>query len=64
MDALAESYAAELIKFGVETTLVVPGACPSGTRHFANTGAPADTARAAEYEAPYGRLRGTTTSLT
>ncbi|WP_207709787.1 SDR family oxidoreductase [Actinomadura macrotermitis] len=59
MDALAESYAAELIKFGIETTLVVPGAYPSGTDHFAHAGAPADTARSAEYEEPYGRLRDT-----
>ncbi len=59
MDALAESYAAELIKFGIETTLVVPGAYPSGTNHFAHAGAPADTQRAAEYDALYGRLRDT-----
>jgi len=61
MDALAESYAAEVIKFGIETTLVVPGAFPSGTNHFAHAGAPADTARAAEYDEPYGRLRDTMT---
>ncbi|MCX4404198.1 SDR family NAD(P)-dependent oxidoreductase [Streptomyces sp. NBC_01764] len=61
MDALAESYAAELIKFGIETALVVPGAYPSGTNHFAHAGAPADTARAAEYDEPYGRLRDTMT---
>ncbi|MEV8098272.1 SDR family oxidoreductase [Kitasatospora sp. NPDC085879] len=61
MDALAESYAAELIKFGIETTLVVPGAYPSGTNHFTHAGAPADTARAAEYDEPYGRLRDTMT---
>ncbi|GAA0665805.1 hypothetical protein GCM10010193_16570 [Kitasatospora atroaurantiaca] len=61
MDALAESYAAELIKFGIETTLVVPGAHPSGTNHFAHAGAPADSARAAEYDEPYERLRDTMT---
>ncbi|MFE1857988.1 SDR family NAD(P)-dependent oxidoreductase [Streptomyces anandii] len=59
MDALAESYAAELVKFGIETTVVVPGAYPSGTSHFAHAGGPADTARAAEYDGPYGPLRDT-----
>ncbi|MGW2830404.1 SDR family oxidoreductase [Streptomyces sp. NPDC001286] len=59
MDALAESYAAELIKFGIETTLVIPGAYPSGTNHFAHAGTPADTGRAAEYDELYGRLRDT-----
>ncbi|WP_427164423.1 SDR family NAD(P)-dependent oxidoreductase [Streptomyces sp. C1-1] len=59
MDALAESYAAELIKFGVETTLVIPGAYPSGTNHFAHAGTPADTTRAAQYDELYGRLRST-----
>ncbi|MFD8707712.1 SDR family oxidoreductase [Kitasatospora sp. NPDC059648] len=61
MDALAESYAAELVKFGIETTLVVPGAYPSGTNHFTHAGAPADDACAAEYDDPYGRLRDTMT---
>lgn len=59
MDALAESYAAELIKFGIETTLVIPGAYPSGTNHFAHAGTPADPGRAAEYDELYGRLRDT-----
>ncbi|WP_433041581.1 SDR family oxidoreductase [Dactylosporangium sp. CS-033363] len=57
MDALAESYAAELIRFGIDTTIVVPGAYPSGTNHFAHAGAPADTTRAAEYDERYGALR-------
>lgn len=59
MDALAESYAAELIKFGIETTIVVPGAYPHGTNHFAHAGTPADAARASRYDAPYGRIRDT-----
>ena len=54
MDALAVSYAGELARWGVETTIVVPGAFTGGTNHFAHAGKPADTARAAEYEAgPY-----------
>lgn len=57
MDALAESYAAELTKFGIDTVIVVPGAWPSGTNHFAHAGIPADQQRAAEYDARYGKLR-------
>ncbi|WP_426502486.1 SDR family oxidoreductase [Dactylosporangium sp. McL0621] len=57
MDALAESYAAELVRFGIGTTIVVPGAYPSGTNHFAHAGTPADTARAAEYDPRYGEIR-------
>jgi NAD(P)-dependent dehydrogenase (short-subunit alcohol dehydrogenase family) len=59
MDALAESYAAELIKFGIDTVIVVPGAYPSGTNHFAHASTPADQQRAAEYDALYGKLRDT-----
>jgi NAD(P)-dependent dehydrogenase (short-subunit alcohol dehydrogenase family) len=57
MNALAESYAAELIKFGVETSIVVPGAYTSGTNHFAHAGVPEDADRAREYDALYGLLR-------
>ena len=57
MDALAESYAAELVRFGVDTTIVVPGAYPSGTNHFLHASPPADEVRAAEYDATYGKLR-------
>ena len=54
MDALAVSYVGELARWGIETTIVVPGAFTGGTNHFANAGKPADTARAADYEAgPY-----------
>ncbi|MFJ4950651.1 SDR family NAD(P)-dependent oxidoreductase [Streptomyces sp. NPDC088760] len=56
MDALAVSYAAELIRFGIDTAIVVPGAFTSGTRHFAHAGAPADTGRAAAYDERYGGL--------
>ncbi len=57
-DAVAASYAAELIRFGIDTTIVLPGAFTSGTNHFANAGAPADGARAAEYDQGYGKLLG------
>jgi NAD(P)-dependent dehydrogenase (short-subunit alcohol dehydrogenase family) len=51
MDALAVSYAGELARWNVETSIIVPGAFTSGTNHFANAGSPADKARVAEYEA-------------
>jgi NAD(P)-dependent dehydrogenase (short-subunit alcohol dehydrogenase family) len=54
MDSLAVLYARELARWGIETTIVVPGAFTKGTNHFANSGRPADEARVAEYEAgPY-----------
>jgi NAD(P)-dependent dehydrogenase (short-subunit alcohol dehydrogenase family) len=54
MDSLAVSYARELVRWGIETSIIVPGAFTSGTNHFANAGAPADQAVADEYEAgPY-----------
>ncbi|MFG2794123.1 SDR family oxidoreductase [Streptomyces sp. NPDC048419] len=56
MDALAVSYAAELIRFGIDTSIVVPGAFTSGTNHFAHAGTPADTGRAAVYDAKYKAL--------
>ena len=51
MDALAVCYARELAPFGIETSIVVPGAFTKGTNHFAHAGSPSDKARAAEYEA-------------
>ncbi|OBI52106.1 oxidoreductase [Mycobacterium sp. E796] len=55
-DALAVSYAAELNRFGIETTIVVPGSFTSGTNHFANAGHPDDAHVAAAYEERYGGL--------
>lgn len=56
MDALAVSYAAELARFGIETTIIVPGSFTSGTNHFANAGEPADKETAAAYDAHYAGL--------
>jgi NAD(P)-dependent dehydrogenase (short-subunit alcohol dehydrogenase family) len=57
MDALAVSYAGELARWGVETSILVPGAFTSGTNHFANAGSPDDKGRLAEYESgPYAGL--------
>lgn len=54
MDALAIQYARELSRWGIETTIIVPGAFTKGTNHFAHSGQPADEQRVAEYEAgPY-----------
>src|SRR5919108_5862051 len=54
MDALAVIYARELTRWGIETSIIVPGAFTKGTNHFAHAGAPADVARVAEYnDGPY-----------
>ncbi|MBR0797758.1 SDR family oxidoreductase [Bradyrhizobium jicamae] len=54
MDAMAVIYARELARWGIETSIIVPGAFTGGTNHFAHSGRPADHARVAEYEAgPY-----------
>src|SRR5439155_11927158 len=50
MDALAVSYAGELARWNIETTIVVPGAFTSGTNHFAHAGSPEDKERLKEYE--------------
>ncbi|MDR3400846.1 MAG: SDR family oxidoreductase [Pandoraea sp.] len=59
MDALAVSYSTELARWGIETTIMVPGAFTKGTNHFAHSGKPADVAVAAEYEnGPYAGVTG------
>ena len=56
MDSLAVSYAGELTRFGVETSIIVPGAFTSGTNHFVNSGRPEDAATGAAYERHYAGL--------
>ncbi|MGW6278831.1 SDR family oxidoreductase [Kribbella sp. NPDC055071] len=56
MDAMAQSYALELARFGIETTIVVPGAFTHGTNHFLHSGSPADADVVAAYEAKYAGL--------
>jgi len=57
MDAMAVVYARELTRWGIETSIIVPGAFTDGTNHFAHSGSPADLARVAEYEAgPYAGI--------
>ena len=45
MDALAVVYARELTRWGIETSIIVPGAFSKGTNHFAHAGSPSDKAR-------------------
>src|ERR1700759_3193181 len=51
MDAMAVQYARELTRWGIETSIIVPGAFTGGTNHFAHAGSPADKARVSENEA-------------
>jgi NAD(P)-dependent dehydrogenase (short-subunit alcohol dehydrogenase family) len=54
MDAIAVLYARELSRWGIETSIIVPGAFTHGTNHFAHAALPADQTRADEYESgPY-----------
>lgn len=54
MDSLAVSYASEIARWGIETSIVVPGAFTKGTNHFAHAGAPADETVQALYDnGPY-----------
>ncbi len=55
-DALAVSYAAELSRFGIDTTIIVPGAFTTGTNHFASSGRPTDTSTTTAYEQRYPDL--------
>jgi NAD(P)-dependent dehydrogenase (short-subunit alcohol dehydrogenase family) len=55
-DALAVSYAAELARFGIDTTIVIPGSFTTGTNHFAHAGHPTDAETAAAYESRYAGL--------
>ncbi|MDB5361874.1 MAG: Short-chain dehydrogenase/reductase [Rhodospirillales bacterium] len=50
MDSLAVTYAGELARWGIETSIIVPGPFTKGTNHFVHAGKPADEARAAEYD--------------
>jgi len=47
LDALALGYAGELARWGIETTIVVPGALGPG--HYVRSGRPRDTIRSEEY---------------
>jgi NAD(P)-dependent dehydrogenase (short-subunit alcohol dehydrogenase family) len=55
-DSLAVSYAAELARFGIDTTIIVPGSFTTGTNHFANAGHPQDRGVVEAYEPLYAGL--------
>src|ERR1700687_440523 len=42
MDATAVQYARELSRWGIETSIIVPGAFTGGSKYFAHSGRPAD----------------------
>jgi NAD(P)-dependent dehydrogenase (short-subunit alcohol dehydrogenase family) len=49
LDSLAVSLSYEVSRFGIETSIMVPGAFTRGTEHFPSAGKPADAERAAAY---------------
>ena len=49
MDSMAVTMSYELARFGIETSIVVPGAFTKGTDHFPSAGKPADKATTAAY---------------
>ncbi|MEX3943322.1 SDR family oxidoreductase [Paraburkholderia sp. BR10937] len=54
MDAIAVQYARELSRWGIDTSIIVPGAFTKGTNHFAHASRPGDEACADEYDSgPY-----------
>jgi NAD(P)-dependent dehydrogenase (short-subunit alcohol dehydrogenase family) len=56
MDALAVSYASKLARWGIETSIIVPCAFTTGTKHFKNARSPNGKARTAEYD--FGAHKG------
>ena len=52
-DSLAVSIAAEVSRFGIDTSIVVPGSFTTGTNHYAHAGHPGDEATAKEYDELY-----------
>lgn len=56
MDSPAVGDAAELARFGIDTSIVVPGSFTSGTNHFAHVGHAVDEPVAAAYEERYAGL--------
>jgi hypothetical protein len=43
-------YARQRSRWGIETSIIVPGAFTSGTNHFTHSGKPADEAAISEYD--------------
>jgi NAD(P)-dependent dehydrogenase (short-subunit alcohol dehydrogenase family) len=60
MDSIAVTYSMELLRWGIDTTIVVPGVSTGGTNHFAHAGAPDDTGVAEAYSSgPYAGIEDT-----
>jgi NAD(P)-dependent dehydrogenase (short-subunit alcohol dehydrogenase family) len=55
-DSLAVTYSVELSRWGIETSIMVPGSYTKGTNHYAHSGHPDDTAVVAEYDTKYPNL--------
>lgn len=58
MDSLAVSYAGELARWGIETSIIVPGAFTKGTNHFATFGKPEDEGVVRDYMEGDGPYKG------
>lgn len=57
MDSLAVTYAGELARWGIETSIMVPGSFTKGTNHYAHAGRPADAEVLCVYDnGPYKGL--------
>lgn len=56
MDSLAVTMSYELTRFGIETSIVVPGAFTRGTNHFPTAGRPADKETVGAYSRYDGLL--------
>ena len=52
-DSFAETIAYETVRFGIDTTIVMPGIFVEGTEHFPNAEFPEDADVQAEYSAEY-----------
>jgi NAD(P)-dependent dehydrogenase (short-subunit alcohol dehydrogenase family) len=63
MDSLAVSLSYEVARFGIETSIVVPGAFTRGTEHFPNAGKPSDQERAGAYARYAGVMDAVTQKL-
>lgn len=56
MDSFAVSYATELARFNIETSIVVPGPFVRGTDLFAKSGRPSEQDRVAVYDERYSGM--------
>lgn len=63
MDSLAVTYSTELTRFGIETSIIVPGAFTKGTNHFAHAGQPDSTQIADNYVGEGKPYHGTTDEM-